>query len=196
MAAELLGALGLDDCVLDPRVVVMACGLRLLASTRAPACLVGSTIVYDPRVRPSRQAGTIAHELGHFALRRVGEADPERAATRVGAALSVPRRPLDARLRAYGWELPAVCEGFAHASHELVARRILELREGGLVIRDGRRERLVVSAWLPEGAEEELRAAARQAAETGLPTRAGEARAWNVAEPGFPRAIALYSCSS
>lgn len=191
VAAALLGELALDDCVLDPRVIAIACGLRLRPSPHEPACLVGMEIVYNPRERPTRQAGTIAHELGHFALRRYGEDDDEQAATRVGAALLVPRRPLDAALRRLGWDLPELRGTFSHASHELIARRVLELREGGLIVRDSRRERLITSGFLRDHDERDLRAAARAASESGHSAQIGDARAWAVVEPGFSRALAL-----
>lgn len=56
----------------------------------------------------------VAHELGHWLLRRHGYAgdDEERAADYLGAALLAPRRAFLAARRALGDDLPALAEAF------------------------------------------------------------------------------------
>ncbi len=151
VAAAFLAEIGADDMALDPRVVCAAYQLELVPTTAsAPGpCVIDGRIRYRVHERPVRVAGTIGHELGHVALGRHGEPQSERGAAYVGAAILVPRRPLDAALRRVGWDVERLREAFPYASHELLARRIAEVREAVVTILDGRRVRARVgSPWL------------------------------------------------
>lgn len=197
-AAALLEDVGADDQALDPRAIAYACGLRLLPTmdrSGLGACMVGTVIRYPAAARPVRQAGVVAHELGHFALDRAGEEQSEQGAAYVGAALLVPRRALDRELRRHGWDLPALQPGFPHASAELLARRIAEVREAVVTILDGRRVKArIASPWL-SAPSRALTPLEREAVDVARASGAGVAgehvRAWHLVEPGYDRVIVI-----
>lgn len=129
-----------------------ALGLRVQSAPISHARLVGDVVQINVKVRRERQHGLIAHELGHWALRRAGEPDGEMAASYVGAALMLPRTPFQADLRATGWDLRQLRAKHVNCSAELIARRIVTLRDAVVSIWDnGRLKGRVWSPWLPEG---------------------------------------------
>lgn len=139
-----------DDRQVHPRLLVATCGLALVGTRGIAGCWLGRRVYYDHTARPERQTGTIAHELGHFALDRYNEEQSERGAAYTGAAILVPRRAIDGVLRRVGWDMDALRADFPHASAELLARRIADVREAVVTIVDGRRIKARVSApWLP-----------------------------------------------
>lgn len=150
-AEQLRSELSIDDEDVHPRVLIVKCGIELSPTRpRTGPCFTGARVYYDPTARPERQAGTMGHELGHFVNRRYGDEDSERAAAFVGAALIVPRRALVRALKRHGRDVDALRSDFRHASAELLARRIADIRDDVVVtIVDGRRVRARVAApWM------------------------------------------------
>ncbi len=197
VAAGLLEEAGADDEAMDPRALASACGLRLVPvmdSAGGGACTRGKLIRFPAAARAVRQAGTIAHELGHVALDRYDEEQSEPGAAYVGAALLVPRRALDRALRRHGWELDALRAVFPFASAELLARRIAELREAVVTIFDGRRVKArIASPWLappPKGLTRIEREVLEEAWAAGE-AHADLVRAWRLHEPGHDRVIII-----
>ena len=191
IAQEMLDEVGAEDAHYDPRLIARAYDLRLEPVHSRSACWDGHVIRFPIAARATRQAGAIAHELGHHGL---DEPQSERGAAYVGAALPVPRRALDRALRRHGWELPALRSDFPHASAELLARRIAEVREAVVTIVDGRRVKArLASPWLAAPTRS-LTAREREVLERARVEGAAFAdlvRAWHLHEPGYDRVILI-----
>jgi Zn-dependent peptidase ImmA (M78 family) len=98
------------------------------------------TIVVGPAERPEREQWAVAHEIGESVAHRVFEALGVRAETapddtrelvanHLANCLLLPRCWFADDGRAADWDLAVLKERYATASHELVARRMLEMRE-------------------------------------------------------------------
>jgi len=150
VALSLLRETGLDDPPQDAFALAHACGLQLVAGGRQHGCLgADGRLHYPGSVRRTRQHGVISHELGHWALRWAGEADGEVAASYVGGALMLPRRAFDRDLATTGWDLEQLRAKHINCSAEMIARRLVQLRDAVASIFDGGRLRLrVASPWL------------------------------------------------
>ena len=112
--------------------------VRLAETSRADGGGVG-TIVVAAAERPEREQWAIAHEIGESVGHRVferlgisfGEAlatARERVANRLANALLLPRRWFAADGAELEWDLFALKERYTTASHELIARRMLDMR--------------------------------------------------------------------
>lgn len=99
----------------------------------------GGTIVVGVAERPEREQWAVAHEVGESIAYRVfgrlgvsfDEALPsarEQVANRLASSLLLPRRWFAVDGPELDWDLIALKERYATASHELVARRMLEMR--------------------------------------------------------------------
>ena len=97
------------------------------------------TIVVGAAERPEREQWAVAHEIGESIAYRVfdrlgvafDEALPtsrEIVANRFASALLLPRRWFASDGRDFDWDLFALKERYETASHELIARRMLEMR--------------------------------------------------------------------
>lgn len=147
-----LQEIGDPDPPMNAFSLANAVGLKVVELNIKSACLAGDTILVSARARPVRQHGLIAHELGHWALMQAGEDDPESSASYVGAALMLPQRGFSADLRATGWDVRELRAKHVHCSAEMIARRIVALRDAVVAIWDnGKLTTRVVSPWLPEG---------------------------------------------
>ena len=98
----------------------------------------GGMILLADDPRPERRQWAIAHEIGEFVAHRVVEllgvdledippSGRERVANRLASCLLLPRRWFAADGRALGWDLLALKEIYRTASHELIARRMLDM---------------------------------------------------------------------
>lgn len=200
VADSFLAPIGVDG-PLDPRLVAVAYDLELVpVGERAgrSACSRGALIRYPILAPPQRQAGVIAHELGHVALREHGEDwRDERAAAYVGAAILVPRRALLRSLRGHGPDLEALRPMFEHASPELLARRIADVGEYGCTVIYGSGKHRVKrhnpnAPWASTSLQLEPweRALFEETREHGYAEH-GTARVWWIAWPGYDHAILL-----
>jgi hypothetical protein len=171
----------------------------------------GGTIVVGAAERPEREQWAVAHEIGESTAYRVferlgvafDEALPnarELVANRLASSLLLPRRWFAADGPELGWDLMALKERFATASHELIARRMLEMRPAIVITvcdlgRIGWR-RSNVTARPPALAPEE-RAVWQEAHISGLPattmldSESGlqHVTCWPIHEPGWKREI-------
>jgi hypothetical protein len=146
IAAELLSAVGLDDAPGDAFALAELCGLTVVSGAGRGARREGDVVYVDSKARRTRQHGLVAHEIGHWALERVGENPHDEPAARfLSGALLVPRRRFDRDLRAT-WRLDELMAMHANASGELLARRIAELRDAVVTIVDNGRVRSRFSA--------------------------------------------------
>lgn len=195
-AEAFLRAVGIDVEHRDPRLIAVAYELELVPSldrSGRASCMRGERVRVPVLAHPQRQAGVIAHELGHVALERHGEEQSEEGAGYVGAAILVPRRALLRALTCHGPDLPVLCTLFAHASPELLARRVADVGEYECAVVDGRRVRrhaaLVPSA--PLDALTPLEAVlVREARARGVAEIEGT-RAWHLESAGHHRTILL-----
>lgn len=158
----------------------------------------------DPR--REREHWAVAHEIGEHAAHRVfrklgvdvGEtpAARESAANDLAARLLLPGAWFHLDARACGWNLPVLKRRYATASHELIARRMLDFPPPVIVtIHDNGRltfRRSNVPGRVPPSSPEEI--ACRQAAhDTAQPQQTAAAthtvRAWPVHEEEWKREI-------
>jgi Zn-dependent peptidase ImmA (M78 family) len=169
------------------------------------------TIVVGAAERPEREQWAIAHEIGESMAYRVFErlgisfddslaTAREQVANRLASALLLPRRWFANDGGDLDWNLFELKERYSTASHELIARRMLEMRPPIVisVCDQGRIKwrRSNVTARAP-GMLAEERAMWRAAHETGLvadepidsDTGLERVRCWPVHEPGWKREI-------
>lgn len=153
-------------------------------------------ILVDDSARRERRAFAVAHELGHFLLRRAALPDRERDADYVASALLLPRDEIERHLRRFGWDLEQLRMLHRWASFEALVRRIVALRPARAFIFDKplegqRRPRWYSIPWglRPSRAEREV---ARLAAESGAPVHPyGGLSAWPVLERDWHRVLTL-----
>lgn len=133
-AAELLSELG------NPQPPISAVALARRCRVAAPAA-----------GRDHARQWLVALELGHLALKRYGH----QAAVNVAEALLLPRKAFSADLLATRWDLRQLAAKHVHCSPELLARRIVSLRDACVAVWErGRVVERHVSPWLPEGLQE------------------------------------------
>jgi hypothetical protein len=169
------------------------------------------TIVVGVSERPEREQWAVAHEIGESIAYRVferlgvafDEALPtarELVANRLASALLLPRRWFAADGRELDWDLLELKERYNTASHELIARRMLEMRPPVVItVCDHGRvhwRRSNVTSRPPDLLCEE-RAIWRDVHRTGLPTSEmldaetglQTVRCWPIHELGWKREI-------
>jgi hypothetical protein len=169
------------------------------------------TIVVGTAERPEREHWAVAHEIGESIAWRVFErlgiafdealpATREIVANRFAGALLLPRRWFAADGRDFNWDLFSLKERYETASHELIARRMLEMRPPVVItICDLGRvhwRKSNVSARPPAMLPEEV-AAWQEAHQTGLAaserldseTGLESVHCWPVHEPDWKREI-------
>lgn len=193
----------------DARAVARGRYVRMAAGAESLAALA---IVLAPEERPERRQWAVAHEIGEWAAQRVLEkldldlielagTMRERCASAFASALLLPRRWFLPDGEAFDWDLPALKSRFRTASHELIARRMLEMPapavitlfdQGCRVWRRGTEGLRVPPLLLAE------EACQRQAFLRGKPAEADSdcdgagricVRCWPIHEPGWKREI-------
>jgi hypothetical protein len=98
-----------------------------------------ATILLRPDPRPERRQWAMAHEIGEHVAYRVfacwgidpGEIEPggrEQAANQLAGRLLLPTQWFATDAAACEWDLPILKTRYNTASHELIARRMLECR--------------------------------------------------------------------
>lgn len=169
------------------------------------------TIVVGTAERPEREQWAVAHEIGESVAYRVFErlgvafdeslpTAREQVANRLANAILLPRHWFTREGRECGWDLLALKERFSTASHELIARRMLDMRPGIVITVCDRGQitwrRSNVTARPPSLLAEE-RAAWQLCHRTGLTadefidaeSGVERVRAWAVHEPEWKREI-------
>jgi len=126
IAAELLEE-SLANVPVDALELAACCGLHVARVQCRTAMLYDGTIYVSHLARGSWAHVLVAHELGHWALRRAGQPDLERDADYLAGALLVPRLALERDLRS-GWDLDALRAVHVHAPASTIAARIAQLR--------------------------------------------------------------------
>jgi hypothetical protein len=149
VATQLLGDAGIECPPVDTCCLALRLGITVavdaLQQSRARYVRLDSrrparsrpTIFFRPDVRTEREQWAVAHEIGEHAAHRVFSAwgmDPrevlprerEMAANQLAGRLLAPTDWLAADGRRMNWDLLALKNRYATASHELLARRMLE----------------------------------------------------------------------
>jgi hypothetical protein len=158
-------------------------------------------IVIKPDPRPERMQWAVAHEIGecyaHCAFERLGMAPSESPAnSREQIANALAGRILLPSAWFFGWDLAALKQLYSTASHELIARRMLD-GEPPIIVTifdncklSGRHANLGRSA--PALSDLEW-TCVREAHESGQPVHRHNiqlnVQAWPVHEPGWKREI-------
>ena len=191
----------------------LACRGRLLETADPWGGELGQgTILVGPAERPERLQWAVAHEIGESVAYRVFEAlgvPPEEApaeareqvANHLAGSLLLPREWFAADGAARDWDLSALKSRYQTASHELIARRMLEMPppivvtlcdQGGV-----RWRRSNTCSRPPKLLPDELKAW-RECHETSKPASASpdptstsleSIRAWPIHEPDWKREI-------
>ena len=149
VAGELLDAAGVAGPPVDAAAVARRLGMVVAAdgrmAGRARHVRLGArgyaagraAILLAPEPRRERRQWAVAHELGEHAAERVfaalgvdpreaGDAARERVANELAARMLLPGGWFARAARDCGWDLAGLKERFATASHELIARRMLD----------------------------------------------------------------------
>ncbi|MEQ8846236.1 hypothetical protein [Botrimarina sp.] len=200
--------------VSDARMLTRARFARLASES---PCGVVETIALAPECREERRHFAVAHEVGEAHAVRVyqmlgvepAEAGPrarEAIANALAGRLLAPRRWLVGVWRESGGDLLEVKSVFATASHELLARRLLECVPASMVVTITDNGRVAWRGWnLPGPApprsptEIECQRQAQQEERPvwfdDVPSRAARriacVRCWPVYEPGWRREITI-----
>jgi len=149
VAAEVLAAAGVEGPPVDAFAVARALGVTVAEDDRqrgrarfvrlkgrggsAPR----ATILLRPEPRPERRQWAVAHEIAEHAAYRLfellsvdpREADPgarERTANQLAGRLLLPAAWFGEDGPALDWDLPELKTRYGTASHELIARRMLD----------------------------------------------------------------------
>jgi hypothetical protein len=147
---EVLGEAGIDRPPVDAVLLAARLGLTVALDARqgnrARCVRLGPTrgrpgrvtVLLRPEPRPERLQWALAHEIGeHLCYRAFAAlgADPrqidagarERVANQLAGRLLLPTGWFSADAAAWAWDLSRLKVRYATASHELIARRMLEL---------------------------------------------------------------------
>jgi hypothetical protein len=140
LAQRVIDESGLDDRPnADPRILATAWAeLELRPEPHCKPHIADGVIHYPAGAELSAVGYFVAHEMGHDILRWAGERLPyeeeERAASRIGSALLLPRRAFLRDLDAHAWDLAALRDLWPLASLWVLARRTHELRVGAAAL--------------------------------------------------------------
>ncbi len=218
VAGEVLAAAKMDRPPVDAFAVARTLGItvaedvhqssrgryvRLRVKGRRPR----PTILLRPDPRPERRHWALAHEIGeHLAHRVYRLLNIEPAETRAGSREAVANQ-LAGRLLVptgwyredalkFDWELTRLKTRYSTASHELLARRMLDLPPPVIVtiVDDGRLyfRRSNVPGCVPPLTDTEKscrRDAHRQGRSVAARSGAARVQAWPIHEPGWKREI-------
>lgn len=153
IAVDVLSAAGCDETPVDALELAACCELRV---QREPGVRRGNLVLdeqliqVNPRLEGPRLHGTVAHEIGHWALVRAREPNVEEGARYLAGALLLPRAIFMRDLRRTEWSLLRLRELHPNASAEMIARRLVQVRDAVASIWDnGRCSARVASPWLP-----------------------------------------------
>lgn len=107
-------------------------GFEIRFSSEASLC--GNVIHVDQSQRPERQRRHVGHELAHALLEDAGlDPEDERAADYLAAAMALPWSEFRRDVRLVGRNPWLLKERHPLASHEAIARRIIEVCDPGVL---------------------------------------------------------------
>jgi Zn-dependent peptidase ImmA (M78 family) len=162
-----------------------------------------TSILLAPEPRPERQQWSVAHEIGEHlaaqACQRLGigalelpDGGRERLANLLANRLLLPGDWFGADGRRFHWDLLTLKQIYATASHELIARRMLDFPTRVMIsVYDHNQltwRRSNVPGQLPPPTREEI-SCRRRAYETGETAQQENITAWAIHEPDWKREI-------
>lgn len=184
---------------IDAFVLAKRCGLatRGWGKGQGEINLETGLIRYPLKARASRQHGTIAHEIGHWALNRAGirirGLEDEEAARAIendarylAGALMLPRDQFRADLAATDWDLFELLELHPNVSAEMVVVRMTQVSSATASVWDGGHLHATYGAH-DVGADREL---VDRALSCEVPVR-GEVSAWPMIDGVFRRVLCV-----
>lgn len=133
IAAEASAESGLDDRPHCDPLVLAVCylGLRLVPRRGRGSRLVEDRILYPASASEHDAAYFVAHECGHALVRlarlRLSHELEERAASRVGCALLLPRRSFARDVRATAGDVRSLAALWCLATPTIIRRRMAEV---------------------------------------------------------------------
>jgi hypothetical protein len=153
LAIGALQELGEPDPPIDAFDLADRLGLRVELADIAEARLVGDVIQVNRYLRRERKHGKVAHELGHYLIKRDAKlVDSEWSASFVAGSLLLPRTEFVRDLRETHWDVGALRAKHINCSAELIAKRIVSVRNAAVTIWDnGKLKERVISPELPKG---------------------------------------------
>lgn len=188
IARELLEGCGISSPV-DIRLLAHRCGLELRPWGKSYGQLTTDGVIrYPLKVRETRQAFTIAHEISHWAIARAGEDDrDEAAADYLAGALMLPRETFLRDLAETDWALDALQLRHPHASAQGIVVRMTQVSPATASVWDHGRLHRVYG----EHDIEEARRLVDLALELEEPIEVGPARAWPVLDGAWRRVLVV-----
>lgn len=152
IAADVLSSTGCDEAPVSALELAEQCGLGVVRTPqvrRGNLVLEESRIEINPRLEGPRLHGTVAHEVGHWALDRARVPNEEDGARYLAGAFLLPRAIFLRDLQRTEWSLVRLRELHPNASAEMIARRLVQLRDAVASIWDhGKCTARVASPWL------------------------------------------------
>lgn len=176
----------------DPFLCCRAAEMKIIRTRRhlkhgGGAFIPPDTILIDSRATVERQGASALHELSHAVMRAAGEEDDEASVGYLTAALMLPRTEFDRDLRR-GWDLRALKKKHAHASFEMIARRVVDLRAAVVTVFISGMLRY---RWPDRRATPIERALAEDAAAARADVTAEWGSAWWCGPPPYERVIVV-----
>jgi hypothetical protein len=140
----------LDGPPVDAFEIAEVCGLRLVPSSERRSSLSPQgELRYPISECRVRQQSIVAYQMGHWTLHWSGNNDSIQGAHWVAGALMLPKLHFDRDLRTTSWDLRELRAKHLNVSVEMIARRIVQLRDAVVTIFDhGRVKARVASPWL------------------------------------------------
>jgi len=163
---------------------------------RMPATVLGRVIVV-PDHRVERRGFAVLHELAHVALRTMRVRDTEARVDAVASAVLLPRASFTRDVARLGSDVHALKVVHPFASHEAIARRLVQLGLAAVTVHDrgprGVRCRRVGARRTPPTLERALVLEAHASGEVVGPP---EVRAYPVRDGAWSRVIVVEACAS
>lgn len=167
VAADVLDATGVDAPV-NAFELADLCGLQVVYGAARGAHLDGARIVLGRGARRVREHGLVAHETAHYLLDRAAETNDEPGARYLSGALMLPRAAFERDLRR-SWDVAALRAKHVNVSAEMIARRLVQVRDAvATIIDQGRVKARVASPWLTSPALGRLSRWERELADEAL----------------------------
>lgn len=151
VARDALESTGCDDPPVDPFELADCLRIEVRANRRGGGRREGNVVYVDMRARHVRACGICAHEIAHVLLDRAREPNTEPGARYLSGALMLPRAAFDRDLRDTAWALDELRRRHPNASAEMIARRVVAMRDAvATIIDNGKVTARVVSPWLED----------------------------------------------
>lgn len=179
-------------CPVDAFELADLCGLDTRPWSASHGEIKGTLIRYPGGARLTRQHGVVAHEIGHWLLRRHGfEMRNEKAARYLAGALMLPVRRFLSDLERTDWHLFDMLDIHVNVSAEMCAARMCQVSPAVTTIFDQgtfTRRYFAEGAARDDGHDAEL---ADRALDLETPVRDGVVCAWPMIDREHRRVVVV-----